>query len=321
MELNTPVLIIFFNRPETLQLVFDRVREAKPKMLFLSQDGPRVGSEDLKKIQQCREIVSRVDWDCEVKINYSSVNVGCGLGPSNAISWAFSIVDKLIVLEDDCIPETTFFEYCQIMLNKYEKDLRISYISGLNHFEDWNSTQDDYFFSKTGAIWGWALWKRSWQNFSYYVEGINDKYLVKQIERVISNKKVCMIKMTEWKTANASKDNSVKLNHWDIQWGFVKYSQNQLVIVPKFNQIKNVGVGISSTHAKGLKNIIYKKGKYFVFIPTKKLGFPLKHPTYVVCDYDYDDLVYKAQIIPPIIKLKRKIKNILSIFRGVKHYE
>lgn len=309
----TPVALIFFNRPETLEKVFEKVRKAKPSKLFLVQDGPR-NEEDAKKILECRKIVENIDWQCEVIKDYSEVNLGCGVRPQSGISNAFKHTEQLIILEDDCIPSNTFFRYCDEMLEKYKDDQRICYISGLNHFETWDCAEGDYFFAKTGAIWGWATWKRAWsQYYDYYVQAIENEKLLELVKRQVTNKFVAQSRIDGWKKANASLKNNEKVSYWDTQWGFVKLSQNMLVIVPKYNQIHNVGVGIASTHAKQMKECTYVKYKNFVFIPTYDLEFPIRHPEHCVCDTIYDDLVYKCGVGN---SLKRVAKTVIKKLRN-----
>ncbi len=311
----TPVALIFFNRPDTFEKVFEKVRIARPKTLFLIQDGPR-SEKDIEPIMQCRAIAESIDWDCEVIKDYSDVNLGCGVRPQSGITNAFKQVERLIILEDDCIPEETFFKYCEEMLERYADDQRICYISGLNHFETWNCCEGDYFFAKTGAIAAWATWKRAWSTYyDYYVADIANEHLLSLVKKQISNKTVAQTRAAAWVRSNNSLKNGEKLSHWDVQWGFVKYSQNMLVIVPKYNQIHNIGVGASSTHAQSLKDSSkngYVKYKNFVFIPTHKLEFPLNHPTHCICDVDYDNLVYKCSSGNPVRRTLAKIvKKIL----------
>ena len=118
---DVPVLILFFNRPQQLSQVFEQVKKARPSRLFLYQDGAR-NEHDLPGIKACREIVSQIDWECEVERFYQEKNFGCD--PSEYISqkWAFSKVDKCIVLEDDDVPSVSFFRFCKEMLDKYEHD-------------------------------------------------------------------------------------------------------------------------------------------------------------------------------------------------------
>lgn len=160
-QCKSPVLLIFFNRPDTFQQVFEQVRKAKPPRLILAQDGPR-NEMDKEGILLCRKIAEKIDWNCEVVREYSEVNLGCGIRPQSAISKALELFDRVIILEDDCVPAESFFRYCDEMLEKYRDDERIAYISGLNHFETWDCGEQDYFFTKTGAIWGWATWANKW---------------------------------------------------------------------------------------------------------------------------------------------------------------
>ena len=121
--IDVPVLILFFNRPNLLKAVFDQVRIARPSKLFLYQDGPR-NSQDMIMIKACREVVANIDWECEVYRFYQEKNYGCD--PSEYISqkWAFSYVDKCIVLEDDDVPSISFFSFCKELLDRYEHDSR-----------------------------------------------------------------------------------------------------------------------------------------------------------------------------------------------------
>lgn len=304
---NTPVLLIFFNRPDTFKKVFEEVRKAKPKTLILAQDGPR-NEKDIENIKKCREIAESVDWECEVIRDYSDVNLGCGVRPQSAITNALDKFESVIILEDDCVASQSFFRYCDELLEKYKDDERICYISGLNHFETWDCGESDYFFTKAGAIWGWATWRRAWSKYyDYYVKAIEDPYAKKIINSQITNKTVSDLRYASLKKANDSYHNNEKLSYWDAQWGVVKYSQNMLVIVPKKNLIKNIGIGATSTHAGALTEEKFVKFKNFVFIPTHELEFPLKQPKICACDVEYDDLVYKVMAGDPF---KRKLSNL-----------
>ncbi len=289
--MRSAVTMIFFNRPDTLQLVFDQVRQAQPPKLFLVQDGPREGNEkDARGVEACRKIVENIDWDCEVFRNYSDVNLGCGVRPMSGITWALSQVDSTIILEDDCVPDPTFFAYCDEMLERYAQDERIAYISGLNHFEEWDFGGSSYGFARGGAIWGWATWKRAWDRYDYAVKGITDPYIEKQLTRLFAEEKG---KIAAWKKAHDLVAADTKISYWDVQWGFVKHTQNQMVIVPKYNLICNIGVGVDSTHAATVSSN-HRKYKDYNNMPVKALEFPLIHPTHSLCDTEYDALLAKC---------------------------
>ena len=158
-KIDVAVLLLFFNRPSTFRLVFDEVRKARPSRLFLYQDGPR-SDKDLQGIAECRAIAEQIDWECDVHRMYQEKNVGCD--PSEYISqkWAFSIVDKCIVLEDDDQPSQAFFPFCKEMLDRYEHDDRISMVAGFNVDEVTPGVPYSYFFTSVCSIWGWASWRR-----------------------------------------------------------------------------------------------------------------------------------------------------------------
>ena len=118
--MKSAVTLIFFNRSDTLEKVFEKIRMARPPKLFLVQDGARENnSKDIEGIRACRKIVENIDWECEVFKNYSEVNLGCGVRPQSGITWVLSQVESTIILEDDCVPEMSFFDYCDEMLEKY----------------------------------------------------------------------------------------------------------------------------------------------------------------------------------------------------------
>lgn len=286
--------MIFFNRPDTFEKVFERVREAKPYTIILAQDGAR-NKTDLVGMEACRKIVERIDWDCTVIRDYSESNLGCGMRPYTAISNALEKFESVIILEDDCIPALSFFRYCDDLLDRYKNDNRIAYISGLNHFEKWDCGQHDYFFTRAGAIWGWATWSDKWKKYyDFYVKNLEDAYIRKLYCQQVGNLTVSRNRISSLKKANESLKNGNKISYWDTQWGFAEYTQNMLAIVPRVNLIQNIGVGTGSTHAKSMKTQKWIKYRNFVFIPTHDIKFPLKHANFCACDVEYHQLVYKC---------------------------
>lgn len=310
-KIDLSVLLIFFARPNTLKDVFLKVKEARPAKLFLACDGARVGNTtDIEHIEECKKIVSDIDWDCEVYTNYSAENQGCGNGPSNAISWAFTYVDKLLILEDDCVANESLFPFMKEMLDKYENDTRVGFISGFNHMKNWDCGSYSYCFAKTAATLGWGTWRRVWEKYDYHVEKINNAYCCDLLSGEFPSRGVANRRLYDWKRATYETKEK-KVNYWDIQFGFLKYTQSYLCVVPKNNLIYNIGVGAGSTHTEKNKVETWKKGKV-LFMPTETIEFPLVHPDFIICDRRYDDEVYKIIFPNKLRKLFRKIKRIFS---------
>ena len=311
-EIDLAVLIIFFVRPNTLQEVFAQVKKARPSQLFLACDGPRENCpQDAERIAQCMQIVSDIDWECEVHTNYAAENQGCGRGPSNAISWAFSYVDKLLILEDDCVADESLFPFMKEMLEKYENDQRIGMISGFNHMRYWDCGGNSYCYTKTAATLGWGTWRRVWEQYDYHVNNIASPYYQKLLYGEFSDHRVAARRLASWQKA-AKETIERKVNYWDVQFGFLKYSQSYLCIVPRNNLIYNIGVGEGATHTEHTKKEKWKKGKV-LFMPTSPLSFPLVHPVCIICDNSYDNEVFRIVFPGKMKKMFRRMKRFLGI--------
>lgn len=300
------VFLIFFNRPDTFIKVFESVKNACPKYLFLACDGARNSNEtDIILSEECKKIASDIDWDCKVYKDYSTVNLGCGKRMYTGLSWAFKYVDKLIVLEDDCVPNQDFFVFCEEMLNKYENNSHICMIDGMNHLGVYEDCPYSYFFGQ-GCCWGWATWKRVWDNMDYSMSFLDDKYAMKCVERKYPYYKNAMQVGLQKKNIL---DNGGKLSAWTYQMGISSALNGEgIAIVPKVNLVTNIG--FIGGHAKGLKKMARKTQKYFN-IETYELQFPLKHPIYDIEDQNYYDLVKKKFKLNFFDQIERVIRKII----------
>ena len=309
-----PVLLIFFTRPDTFRKVFERVKEARPAKLFLACDGPRLNHpEDLKLINECQIIAENIDWECEVFQNYAEENMGCGMRPQSAISWAFEKVDRLVVLEDDCVPHRSFFPFMEEMLERYKNDERIGLVCGFNHFLNWECGEYSYFFTKVGPMAGaWGTWRRIWKMYDYTIKNIEDPLIQRLIYDDITfsrakKKKLELFKKTAYKIKN-----NENITYWDVQFSYLKSTQSLLSIVPKVSLASNIGLGVGSTHAQNAKNSMPS----IFFTEEKVLSFPLAHPPFVICDHRYDNKVDATWGFPnPFIRnLKRGLRLLHRIF-------
>lgn len=311
----SPVLLIFFNRPDTLQETFAAIRKAKPKKLYLAQDGVRSGNHsDQENINKCREIVENIDWDCEVFRRYSDINQGCGRGPYNAINWVFEAEETAIILEDDCVASDSFFRFCDEMLRKYYFDERMFLITGCNFELVSNDTECSYFFGYSGTNCGWATWKRNWGKMDYECSWMTDRYTRNNLKRVLTklqgdkgSKEFCHFENTYHRLKNGE-----NLSYWDVQWQALRYLNHQLSIIPEKNLITNIGLGPTSTHAQhtNVPDKYYdKEGEiHFCYNKRYEMEFPLKHPKYVIQNTRYDELIDR-KINPSVIKkVLRKLK-------------
>ena len=287
MNSDVGVALIFFNRPDSIKKVFESVRIAKPAKLFLIQDGYR-SNKDIEKIKECRRIVEEIDWECEVHKNYSEKNMGCGRRMSSGITWVFEHVEKAIFLEDDCVPNQSFFHFCEENLEKYKNDERVLMISGMNHFGVTKEIKEDYFFAINGAIWGWATWKRAWDLYDYSAKAIEDEEIVRfllksGIEPIVAAK----ADVKQWKDTNTKIKKGEKMSYWAHQWRLCKMINHNLCIIPKVNLVSNVGDTDPTHPATDNTKCVYHH------MDTYSINDPLVHPEHIYHYTKYDDLYYK----------------------------
>ena len=299
------VLILFFNRPDHLQKVFDEVRKAQPSKLFLYQDGPR-GERDMAGIEACRSIVSNIDWDCEVHRKFQERNYGCD--PSEYISqkWAFSIVDKCIVLEDDDVPSQSFFTFCKEMLDRYEHDERIGMIAGFNPEEKLDGYPSDYLFTSVFSIWGWASWRRVIDKWDASYAFLDDHNAMRQVEGIMRQRQLCR------DTLRACYDHraSGKEYYETIFWASMLLN-SALAIMPTRNLINNLGATDGSTHYTGSLQTMPRRLRRLFTMKRFEFYAPLRHPRYIIEDVDFKEKVYRTYAYGhPWIKAGRSMEDL-----------
>lgn len=306
------VLILFFNRPEPLSAVFEQVKKARPSKLFLYQDGPR-GEKDMPGILACRKIVDEIDWECEVHQWYQEKNFGCD--PSEYLSqkWAFSIVEKCIVLEDDDIPSLSFFPFCKELLDKYEHDTRISMITGINYDEISKDMPYDYFFATTFSISGWASWRRVIDQWDEHYSFLDDAFNLRQLEEYIKERKY----QKEFIEFCRHHRESGKAYYETIFHAAIFFNSG-LSIVPAKNMINNLGATAGSTHFGGSNDLLPRGYRRIFTMQRHELNFPLKHPRYVIENVGYKNRMFRIMAWGhPWIKIGRSFEELyLNLCHG-----
>src|SRR5206468_1024463 len=139
----------------------------------------------------------------------------------------FTYVEECIFFEDDCLPDPTFFQFCEEMLEKYRDDKRIMMISGNNFQYGRKRTEYSYYYSQIFHIWGWATWKRAWKhydhNVSFALEVIEGGWLPDLLAEPNSANFFSNILFSNYLK---------QLNTWDFKWNFSCWVQNGLSVMP-----------------------------------------------------------------------------------------
>lgn len=281
-KLKTPVAFMIFKRPSATKRVFEAVRQAKPPKLLVVADGARLDrAEEAEQCAATRAIIDGVDWDCEVLTNYAEVNMGMKPRVVSGLNWVFETVEEAIILEDDCLPDPTFFRFCDELLEKYRDDDRVAMISGTNFFQEWKYNTQSYSFINYGSIWGWASWRRAWQNYDPDLKYWSQPEAKKIIQETIGDRK-----QYQTISQNFELTYSGKIQTWDYQWDFARWINAGLSIVPGKNLISNLGYG------EGAENTFFDC-KNVANLPVEPISFPLCHPDEVTVDRAYDRHYYE----------------------------
>lgn len=304
---DVPVVVDAFTRPHKLTKVFEAIRMAKPSILFIVSDGPRDNHpDDYEKIMQSRAIFEDIDWECDVHKIYYEKNQG--MYGRNYRKYVLSKVDRYIRLEEDIVPDPTFFKFAKEMLEKYENDERISFISGSNVDGITKNVKADYFFSRGFSIHGFAVWKRSsnfFEDFYYY----NEPQTIKDITDSGRHVKNFIKKLHLYPKGKLYKGHVAGSEFW---FRFNFHANFSMAIVPTRNMIKSIGYGQGATNTRELW--IYPKSIRKLFnAKTYPVSFPINHPKYMTENISYEKRVIKNLHHPnPIIRFKRYIEKIVK---------
>lgn len=321
---DVPVALIFFNRPDTFKQVFECVRKNRPSKLFLIQDGARDSKpSDVEKVAECRTIASHIDWNCEVHEDFSDVNLGCGKRIFTGLTNAFKIVDRLVIIEDDILISDSFLPFCAKLLEKYKEDRRINYISGMNHFGVYDDCPYSYFFSNAGAIWGWATWKRVWDDIDWNLDIISDPYIYKTIIRNGTPYRCTIGLADKAKQLHKEIHEGRNPSFWSFHLLFYAYLQSRINIVPKYNQISNIGLS-DGVHISANYNDLPREEKALFFGKRYNIELDLIHPKVVFEDRYYNKIMDEFLSPTGWHKIKRIIEYKIILLKkkiGIKQHD
>jgi hypothetical protein len=267
--ISVPILFIAFNRPHEAREVFEAIRIARPSTLYIAVDGPRKDrAGDLEQCILVRNISNFVDWPCKVNTLFHNHNLGCKRAVVSAIDWFFSSEEMGIILEDDCVPSINFFRFCEELLYHYKEDTRIWHIGGTNPLASRAQESNLYYFSNYNRIWGWATWRRAWDQFNVDIPFWPSIHEQKVVEQILGHQAANHFNPLFWDAYNCNVDT------WDYQW-FLYRLLNGLSIIPMVNLVANIGFNTNATHTVD-PNHWLSKLKY------GKFKFPISHPQFFV---------------------------------------
>lgn len=272
-----PVVLLGYARPEFTARVFEQIRRAKPTKLFLVMDGPRANRPgDADNVRRTRDIVARVDWECDVVRVYSDVNLGLKERVSSGLTEVFSQVPEAIILEDDCLPDPSFFRYASELLQRYREDPRVGVISGSSRLRGKRVSPYSYDFSADVRIWGWATWARTWNPF-IEAGDLDAVWSFDDAEAVAAS----LPPGARRSAVRTMMLRAAELDSWAMPFVVHCLRRGYANPVPADNLVSNIGFGSLSTHTKF--------ESYVAEVPASSITFPMEHPPDVAINRALDD--------------------------------
>ena len=298
---DAPVLLIVHRRVEETRRVFDAIARARPRRLFVAADGPARPA-DREACETTRAAVRRVDWDCDVAYDFSDVNLGLDARVISALDWVFRSADRVIVLEDDCLPGERFFTFCNEMLERYRDDARVVHVSG-ECYRAARHGDRSYFFSKYPLAWGWATWARSWKHFDRHIRTWPRFRSGPSALTLFDTDDERRYWFATFDQVHATTGAPGAASHWDYAWYYACMT-NGLSIHPAANLISNIGYGPLASHTFGASDLANRLIEH--------LETALRHPEGVVRDRQADMDIFDRRFPGAILKHQRSLRHQLG---------
>lgn len=309
-QFDIPVVIFIFKRKKAVDVI-NRIQQVHPSKIYILADYGR-NDEEKKLADECRALVEQaITWDCQVIKKYAAENIGVYENIAEGAKWVLRQEKWAIFLEDDNLPEITFFQFCQEMLQRYETDTRILWICGTNYFGKYVPADGvSYMFTRHMLPCGWATWSSKFERFyNGDLSLCENKTIVARVKSVYCNKKVFYQYQRSWMGEYERIVRGERPTSWDYQMDFSIKANGLYGICPQSNQIRNIGVDSDSTH--GGVSFKYEMTRRFCGMQSYPLEFPLVHPTTVLPDADFEKAIGKIILFPYHIRIKAKISNLL----------
>jgi hypothetical protein len=288
-QLQTPVVLILFNRPETTARVWQAIRIARPERVFVIADGARPDrAAEIDQCQAARAVTDTIEWDGRVERNYAPIHLGIKQRIDSGLDWVFANVEQAIILEDDCVPHPTFFRYCEEMLHRYRDEERVMSISGNNFNSSYQRLS--YSFSRYQLTWGWATWRRAWRLYDRTMQNWEGARTHSWLEKFLQDPRAASYWSYIFDT------NAETLENWDYAWQFSCWQHGGLSISPPVNLVSNIGFRADASHTRDASSP-------FANFPVHAIEFPIAGPDEITRDTEQDAWIEGHQFSGTLTRL------------------
>jgi hypothetical protein len=262
-------LVIAFNRPHLLERLLPSLAKQRPSPLFVAFDGPRADvPSDRERIERGEHVVrAAVDWTDQLVIRSQERNLGVRKNVSSAISWALERADPLVILEDDCMPNASFYPFCAELLDRYRDDRRVGVVSGTSFCPEHLRPNESYYASNLVNCWGWATWKRAWAQYDDEMTSWPAFATSGELDQMFESESAQRYWLKRLDRVKAG-----RIQSWAYRWELSCWASKLWTLSPSRNLVSNVGFGADAANLAWPNDPLGRR-------PTLELPFPLTHPS------------------------------------------
>jgi hypothetical protein len=238
-----PIALFVYNRPEhtrrTLKFLQQNV-SAEESRLFIFSDGPKE-AKDEEKVKEVREILKEVEGFRSVEIVERKTNLGLADSIIDGVTKLVNEYGKIIVFEDDLISSPYTLQYFNDALKRYENEEKVMHVGAYMYPINPENLPETFFF-RIATSWGWATWKRAWDNFEPNISTLMDGFKEEMIHHFSIERT-----MNFWKQMIEFKKG--KNNSWAIRWYASIFLKDGLALHPAQSLVNNIGHDGTGVHS------------------------------------------------------------------------
>jgi len=236
-----PVALFLWKRPGNTREILSKIIDYCPPEIYLVIDGPR-NQEDLEQIKSVKAVINELlgNTGINFKINASEIHLGLFKRFKSGFDWIFSHADEIIILEDDTIPSLSFFQFCNVFLDKFRDNKRIVAINGsmvLSEDEKKELNIEGPFLKKQFGPWGWATWRDKF--VGTYRPHKSDISFIKKIQIIFWVRNLDHF-FSRYRVFKSVLDGT--LNVWAVQFRWNVMEQKKFILCSHINLISNIGL-------------------------------------------------------------------------------
>lgn len=295
-----PAIALFtYNRPEKAIEVLQAIKAQGDNRLYIYCDGPKNNAQDRLLVRKNIEAVRSFPI-ANKKIIIAEDNKGLANSIIEGISNAFESEEKLIILEDDCLPFDQLLQFMAVNLDHWQRFADIFSISAYHFIREPKCPNIPYdvFCSNRFLPWGWATWKDRWQRVLPELKKRKNPY------DSFANVPAAAGRDLRYHSYAVEKS---MVDSWAIPLGLITLSKGYRHIMPSLPLVNNTGMDDSGTNTGSAHNRI---------IPVKQAPqyrFPLTMCPHTFKDLELEQLfIDSLDVMLPPTWLKEKIDDELS---------